>query len=160
MKRFLLLVLALCLFISCCFAEEGTDTITSASVVDYFGTALEGDELMNAINSFTGFYAVTTVNPDGTPLTGFFIYSCVKDEDGNYYLGLGLAENQSRANILANGQVYAMYAQLPGEGATYPTTGARMTLELVTDEAKAAALNTTGYATTLFAKIIAIRPLG
>ena len=92
MKRFLLLVLALCLFISCCFAEEGTDTITSASVVDYYGTALEGDELMNAINSFTGFYAVTTVNPDGTPLTGFFIYSCVKDEDGNYYLGLGLGE--------------------------------------------------------------------
>ena len=33
-------------------------------------------------------------------------------------------------------------------------------IELVTDEAKAAALNTTGYATTLFAKIISIRPLG
>ena len=95
-----------------------------------------------------------------TPLTGFFVYSCVKDEEGNYYLGLGLAENQSRANILANGQVYAVYAQLPEEGAGYPTTGARMTLEFVSDEAKAAALNTSGYATMLFAKIVAVRPLG
>ena len=134
--------------------------MTTASVVDYYGTALEGDDLMNAINSYKGFYTVTTINPDGTPLTGFFVYSCVKDEEGNYYLGLGLAENQSRANILANGQVYAVYAQLPEEGAGYPTTGARMTLEFVTDEAKAAALNTSGYATMLFAKIVAVRPLG
>ena len=160
MKRFLLILLVLCLLVPCCFAEGATDAVTSASVMDFYGAALEGDDLMNAINSYSGFYTVTTVNADGTPLTGFFIYSCIKDEEGSYYLLLGLAENQSRANILANGQVYAMYAQLPAEGATYPTTGARMTLELVTDEEKAAALNTTGYATALLAKIVSIRPLG
>ena len=160
MKRFLTVLMILCLLVPACFAEQAVDTVTTASVQDYYGTALEGDDLMNAINSYKGFYTVTTINPDGTPLTGFFVYSCVKDEEGNYYLGLGLAENQSRANILANGQVYAVYAQLPAEGTGYPTTGARMTLELVTDEAKAAAMNTSGYATMLFAKIVAVRPLG
>lgn len=160
MKRFLAILMTLCLLAPACFAEQAVDTVTTASVVDYYGTALEGDDLMNAINSYKGFYTVTTINPDGTPLTGFFVYSCVKDEEGNYYLGLGLAENQSRANILANGQVYAVYAQLPEEGAGYPTTGARMTLEFVSDEAKAAALNTSGYVTMLFAKIVAVRPLG
>lgn len=160
MKRFLAVLFSLCLLVSFCSAEGSTDVVTTASLQDYYGAALEGDDLMNAINSFSGFYAVTTINPDGTPLTGFFIYSCVKDEEGNYYLSLGLAENQSRSNILANGQIYAMYAQLPSADATYPTTGARMTLELVTDEAKAAALNASGYATVLIAKITSIRPLG
>ena len=73
MKRFLLILLVLCLLVPCCFAEGATDAVTSASVMDFYGAALEGDDLMNAINSYSGFYTVTTVNADGTPLTGFFI---------------------------------------------------------------------------------------
>ena len=163
MKKLFAVMLALSLLAAPALAEEAADTVTSASVQDYYGAALEGDDLMNAINSFSGFYIVTTVGEDGSPLSGFFIYSCVKDEDGAYYLQLGLAENQSRANILATGKVYAVYAQLPAEGENavpYPTTGARMELELVTDEELAAKLNTSGYPTALFAKIISVRPLG
>ena len=71
MKRFLAILMTLCLLAPACFAEQAVDTVTTASVMDYYGTALEGDDLMNAINSYKGFYTVTTINPDGTPLTGF-----------------------------------------------------------------------------------------
>ena len=169
MKKMLALLLGMLLMAMPAFAAEEaipegtlTDGVTSASVMDYYGVALEGDELMNAINSYSGFYVVTTVNEDGSPLSGFFVYGCVKDEEGNYYLQLGLAENQTRANILANGKAYAVYACLPEEGAEagYATTGARMELELVTDQALADSLNTTEYDTVLFAKVTSVRPLG
>ncbi len=169
MKKAFGILLGLCLLaVPVCAAEEDipegtvTDGVSSASVMDYFGVALEGDELMDAINSFSGAYVISTVGEDGAPLSGFFVYSCVKDEEGNYYLQLGLAENQTRANLLANGKAYAMYAALPDAEAEeqYCTTGARMELELVTDEELAASLNTSGYDTALFAKITSVRPLG
>ena len=83
---------------------------------------------MNAINSYTGFYAVASVNPDGTPNLGFYIYGCVKVGD-SYYLQLGLAPNQTTANVDNGSELVAMYAALPAEDATYPTSGARMTLK-------------------------------
>ena len=49
---------------------EIIDAGTSASVADFYGTfGISGDDLMNAINSYSGFYAVATVNEDGTPNT-------------------------------------------------------------------------------------------
>ena len=68
------------------------DAFTSASVTDFYGdNALTGDELMNAINSFSGFYLVCTTNPDGSANAGYFIYGCA-ELDGKYYLKMGLAE--------------------------------------------------------------------
>lgn len=136
MKKFLLLVLILCLAALPVMAETAeTDAVTSASVADYYADGmLSGDDLMNAINSYTGFYAIGSVNPDGTPNIGFYIYGCVKVED-KYYLQLGLAPNQTTVNVDNGSELFAMYAALPAEGATYPTSGARMTLKKVTDEA-------------------------
>ena len=76
MKKVLVLVLILSLAVIPALAESpATDAITSASVADYYGDGvLAGDDLMNAINSYTGFYAVASVNPDGTPNLGFYIY--------------------------------------------------------------------------------------
>ena len=52
----LLLCAAMLCTVSAAFAEA-PDTYTSASVADYYGAAaLTGDDLMNAINSFSGFY--------------------------------------------------------------------------------------------------------
>lgn len=102
MKKLLALGSALVLAVSAMPAvlAEDTDAFTSASVSSYYGDfALTGDELMNAINSFSGTYLVCTTNPDGTANAGVFIFACVKNED-KYYIQMGLAENQTKQNLL------------------------------------------------------------
>ena len=162
MKRTLILILILCLAALPVMAETATDAITSASVADYYADGmLTGDDLMNAINSYSGFYAIGSVNPDGTPNIGFYIYGCIKIEE-KYYLQLGLAPNQTTANIDNGSELFAMYAALPAEGATYPTSGARMTLTKVTDEALLEELLKTapeGFA-PMYYEVISVRSLG
>ena len=159
MKKLLIALMLLSLVLVVPALAE--DAVSSASVSDFYGdSALTGDDLMNAINSFSGFYIVTTTNPDGSPLSAFFIYGCVKNED-TYYLQLGLAENQSRQNLIANGEAMAVYAALPEEGANpYAVSGARMWLKQVTDEELYNTLNTAGREGTLFFEIVTVRPLG
>ena len=103
-NRLFALLLALVMVLPvCALADEAADAVTSASVADFYGDyGLSGDALMDAINSFSGFYLISTTNPDGTPNSAYFIYAMVKHED-RYYLQLGLAENQSKANLQANG---------------------------------------------------------
>ena len=160
MKKALAITLILCLTVLPALAE--IDAVTSASIADFYADGiLTGDDLMNALNSYTGFYAVASVNPDGTPNLGFYIYGCVKVED-SYYLQLGLADNQTTANVDAGSERVAMYAALPAEGMTYPTSGARMTLTKVTDAALLEELLKTapeGY-TPMYYEITAVRPLG
>ena len=70
---------------------ETADAFTSASTNSYYGDyGLTGDELMEALNSFSGFYVITTVNPDGSPNAAYFVYACIKNED-KYYVQLSLA---------------------------------------------------------------------
>ena len=144
--------------------EAPVDTVASASVSDFYAAdALEGDALMDAVNSFSGFYLISTVNQDGTPNAGFFVYGCVKYED-RYYLQFGLAENQTHQNLLRSGQCVAVYAAAPdlsAEGAKpFAVSGARMWASLVTDETLLAQLNPKGDASTLFFEIQKVRPLG
>ena len=161
-KRIVALLLAL-LMMSCVAIAETTDTVTSASVADYYAAgALTGDDLMNAINSFTGTYLVATANPDGTPNVAYFVFSMVKHED-KYYLQLGLAENQSKANLAATGKGMAVYAANPSgeEGAKpYPVAGARMWFEVVEDEELVKTLNTSGREGAMFYEVVLVRPLG
>ena len=160
MKQMLLVLLALALMMLPAFAE--TDAVTSASVADFYADGmLAGDDLMNAINAYSGFYAVASVNPDGTPNLGFYIYGCVKVEE-KYYLQLGLSPNQTTANVDAGSELVAMYAALPAEGETYPTSGARMTLSKVTDEALTEELLKSapqGF-TPMYYEITSVRSLG
>ena len=163
MKKVLILVLILCLAALPVMAETAeTDAVTSASVADFYADGmLSGDDLMKAIISYTGFYAIGSVNPDGTPNIGFYIYGCVKVED-KYYLQLGLAPNQTTANVDNGSELFAMYAALPAEGATYPTSGARMTLKKVTDEALLEELLKSapqGF-TPMYYEIVSVRSLG
>ena len=103
---------------------------------------------------------MTTVGEDGSPLSGFFIYSCVKAGD-TYYLQLGLAPNQTTANIDNGSEVKAMYAPVPAEG-TYPLTGARLMLKKVTDEALLAELLTNAPAgfSPMYYEVTEVLPLG
>ena len=141
---------------------EAVDSVSSASVMDYYGDyGISGDELMDAINGPSGSYVISTVNEDGSPLAGFFVYSMVKDGD-DYYLQLGLAENQTRVNLERTGTAMALYAMNPeaDADAQYAVSGARMDLELVTDESLIEKLNTSGYDTAMFCKVTGVRSLG
>ena len=141
---------------------EEVEAVTHASVTDYYGDfGLSGDALMEAINTPAGSYVIATVNEDGTPQLGFFVYSMMKERD-TYYLALGLAENQTRENLERTGEAMAIYAANPGKDADaqYAVSGARMSLKLVTDEKLAEKLNTAGYDTTMFCEVEWAKPLG
>lgn len=162
-KRIVALLMALLMLGSFAVAEEKVDAVSSASVADYYADgAITGDDLMNAINSFSGTYLVSTANPDGTPNTAFFIFSMVKHED-KYYLQLGLAENQSKANLLANGKGMVVYAANPSneEGAKpYPVSGARIWFDTIEDAAVLEALQAGTSRPALFYEVTLVRPLG
>ena len=137
-------VLALC---SAFAAAETVDTVTTASVANYYG----------------GFYAVASVNPDGTPNIGFFVFGMVKLNDV-YYVQLGINPNQTTANIENGSELFAMYGALPAADAQaqYATTGAKMVLKKVEDEAVLEQLLATapeGYA-PMYYEVVETRPLG
>ena len=158
MKKFIPLLLAAALCLP--FAALAEDAVSSASVADFYGqTALTGDDLMNAINSFSGFYLVTTTNPDNSPNAAFFVFGMKLMGDGLFKI----AENQSRSNLLANGEGVAVYAATPSseEGAKpFATAGARIRFKAITDEAVAAALAENANEATLFFEVVDVRPLG
>jgi len=161
MKKLVLALMIALSLLGCAALAE--DVVSSASVSDSFAQfALTGDDLMNAINTFSGTYVVTTVNPDGTPNAAYFISSMVKHGE-DYYLQLGLAENQSKANLNAGSKGVAVYAANPtgAEGApAYSVSGARIWFEALEDEAIAAELAAGARPGAAFYKITAVRPLG
>ena len=165
MKKMFLCLCALMMaaVLACAPALAEVDAFSSASVADFYAaSALAGDDLMNAINSFSGFYLVCTTNPDGTANAGFFIFGCIAHE-GKYYLKLGLAENQSRHNLLTNGEGVAVYAANPSgeEGAKpYAVAGAKMRFAVVTDEAVLSALEVEAGGATILCEVTEIKPLG
>lgn len=164
MKNLLKTLLLSCLLMALLAVPAmAEDAVSSASVADFYAdTAITGDDLMNAINSFSGTYLVSTANPDGTPNTAFFIFSMVKHED-KYYLQLGLAENQSKANLTAKGEGMAVYAANPdiaGGAKPYPVAGARIWFKALEDPSLAETLNASGRPGAMFFEITEIRPLG
>ena len=159
MKKLFALSLVLLLLAGAAAAESAPDAIASASVNNFYG-GIEGDALMEAVNSYSGFYAVASVNPDGTPNVAFFIYGMVKSGD-TYYLQLGISPNQTTANIENGSALMAMYAPLPAEG-NYPVSGAKMLLKKVEDEALIQELLKSapqGY-TPMYYEVVETRPIG
>ncbi len=143
---------------------ETADTFTSASITtNHYGDfALTGDELANALNSFSGFYLVCTTNPDGSANAAVAIYGAVQHE-GKMYLQLGLADNQTKANLLADKKGLAVYAANPGtdEGdKPYAISGARMTFQLVEDEELIKTLQGDNQRPAIFAEVLETVPLG
>lgn len=140
-------------------AEVTADAFSSASVSSsYADYALTGDELMDAINSTSGFYSVSTTNPDGSANAAVFIYGCQKLND-TYYIQAGLAPNQSLENINRTGEAVAMYAKTPDEK-PFAMSGARMRLSLVTDETVIQELNKSGREGAMYLEVVDVLPLG
>jgi len=159
MKKVLALVLVLLMLVPAALAE---DVFTSASVADYYAqAALTGDDLMNAINSQSGCYLVSTTNPDGSPNTAYFVFAMRKIDD-KYYLQLGLAENQSKANLAANGAGLAIYSANPAEGERpLVVSGARIWFDAIEDTAVVEKLEAEAARPgALFFEVTAVKPLG
>ena len=159
MKKFAALLLALMMVLP--MAAMAEDAFTSASVANFYADyALTGDDLMNAVNSQSGCYIVNTTNPDGSPNAGYFIFA-IKKLDDKYYLQLGLAPNQSSANLNANGEGLAVYAANPVEGAkAYAVCGARIRFAAIEDQAIIDALMADARQGAMFFEIVDVQPLG
>ena len=137
------------------------DVFTSASVANFYGDfGLTGDDLMNAVNSQSGCYLICTTNPDGSANAGYFIFA-IKKLDDKYYLQLGLAANQSKLNLEANGVGLAVYAANPVEGAKpYAVSGARFYFKAIEDQAVIDALMADARQGAMFFEIVEVLPLG
>ena len=164
MKKLLVVLLALMALLSVSAMAETVDAFSTASVADFYGAAaLTGDDLMNAVNSQSGTYLVSTTNPDGSPNTAYFIFA-IKKVGEKYYLQLGLAENQSKANLIANGEGLAIYAANPSteEGAkAYTVSGARIRFDAIEDQSVVDQLNAEAARPgAMFYEIVEVRPLG
>ena len=163
MKKLIALLLCLMMVLPvAALAEDAVDAFTSASVSNFYADyALTGDDLMNAVNSQSGCYIVNTTNPDGSPNAGYFIFA-IKKLDDKYYLQLGLAPNQSKLNLEANGEGLAVYAANPVEGAKpYAVSGARIYFATIEDQAVIDALNAeVARPGALFYEIVDVKPLG
>ena len=168
MKKFAALFLALMMaFAVTAMAEtaspdaETVDAFTSASVANYYGNyGLVGDDLMNAVNSQSGFYLICTTNPDGSANAGYFIFAIKKLND-KYYIQLGLAENQSKMNLQANDSGLAVYAATPAEGGkAYAVAGARFYFAAIEDQAIVDELMKDARQGAMFFEITEVMPLG
>ena len=164
MKKFVALLLALALMLPVvalgeAVASPAADAFTSASVANYYAQyALTGDDLMNAVNAQAGFYLVCTTNPDGSPNAGVFIFAIKKLND-KYYIQLGLAENQSKANLEATGEGLAVYAVMT-EDKPYAVSGARMYFAEIADQAIVDELMKDARQGAMFFEITEVLPLG
>ena len=163
MKKLIALLLCLLMVLPvAALAEEATDTFTSASVANYYGAyGLTGDDLMNAVNSQSGCYIVCTTNPDGSPNAGYFIFAIKKLND-KYYVQLGLAANQSKLNLEANGEGLCVYAALPAaeDAKQYCVSGARFYFEAIQDQAVVDELMKDARQGAMFFEIVEVLPLG
>lgn len=166
MKKFVALLMALLMVVPMvamaeAVASPSADAFTSASVSNYYAQyALTGDDLMNAVNGQTGTYIVCTVNPDGTPNAAYFIFAIKKLND-KYYVQLGLAPNQSKLNLEANGEGLCVYAALPAADAKqYCVSGARFYFQAITDQAVMDELLKDARQGAMFYEITEVLPLG
>jgi hypothetical protein len=164
MKKFAALLLALVLMLPVvalgeAVASPSADAFTSASVANYYAQyALTGDDLMNAVNGQAGFYLICTTNPDGSPNAGVFIFAIKKLND-KYYIQLGLAENQTKANLEATGEGLAVYGVMTADK-PYAVSGARFYFETIADQAIVDELMKDARQGAMFFEITEVLPLG
>ena len=164
MKKFAALLLALVLMLPVvalgeAVASPSADAFTSASVANYYAQfALTGDDMMTSVNGQAGFYLICTTNPDGSPNAGVFIFAIKKLND-KYYIQLGLAENQTKANLEAAGEGLAVYAVMTADK-PYAVSGARMYFETIADQAIVDELMKDARQGAMFFEITEVLPLG
>ena len=165
MKKIIALLLCLLMVLPvAALAEDAVDVFTSASQSNFYSQyALTGDDLMNAVNDWygetiKGTYLVCTTNPDGSPNAAVFIFGIKKLGD-KYYIQLGLADNQSKANLARTGEGLAVFG-FANEGMTFGTGGARFYFTAIEDQAIVDELMKDARSGQMFFEITEVLPLG
>lgn len=146
-------------------ATETIDTFTSASVNDFYADAgLTGDDLWTAFDNFQLAPAVATVNPDGSPNLSFVVPGSHTVVDENDYFVFGLADNQTKLNLEANGEgVVMLTGGFGDENGALSGIGARIYFTVVTDAEeieKVKAANEKITDTHIICKVTEIKSLG
>ena len=165
MKKIIALLLCLLMVLPvAALAEDAVDVFTSASQSNFYTQyGLTGDDLMNAVNDWygetiKGTYLVCTTNPDGSPNAAVFIFGIKKLGD-KYYIQLGLADNQSKANLARTGEGLAVFG-FANEGMTFGTGGARFYFTAIEDQAIIDELMKDARPGQLYFEIPEVLPLG
>lgn len=73
-------------------------------------SSLYAEELIDAINSMDGTYAIATVNPDGTPNIAFVPFGCSFVQDQLYLQMNFTSYSQTHINLARTGEAYALFA--------------------------------------------------
>lgn len=141
--------------------SPSVDTISAASGKLYYEAGSYNAEQLKAALSaypYAGSVTIATVNEDGTPNLAVAVPGLSPD---GQYLMFGLAENRTKANMLArNFAVVAIYEYRPtAESKPDRNRGCRIILEYPGAEANAA-LNAGKERPSLYMKIVKILPLG
>ncbi|MCI5774450.1 MAG: hypothetical protein MR210_07815 [Erysipelotrichaceae bacterium] len=141
------------------------DTFTSASTNDFYAEAgLTGDDLWTAFDSFQLAPAVATVNPDGSPNVSFVVPGAHTVVDETDYFVFGLAENQTKLNLEANGEgVIMLTGGFGDENGALAGVGARVYFTVVTDAdeiTKVKAANEKISDESIICKVTDIKSLG
>ena len=174
MKKFTMAALAVLLMAGCATSTAAepkeslkADSFTTASTEKTFSygkTALTGDDLWTAFDSFQLTPSVATVNPDGTPNISVVIPGSHTESEGNDYFVFGLAENQTKKNLESSGEgVMTVVGGFGDEKGALSGVGARISFTVVTDEdEKAAVMKANDKITkdSIICKVTAINPLG
>ncbi len=108
-------------------SAQAVDTVTTASVTNYYGPAADFSYLAQV--TFNGVVVVSTTNPDGSPNAAVLIPSLFEDR----YLIMRLAPNQTAINLAADGRAMVTIFTPAGQETQVPNRaevrryGARLT---------------------------------
>jgi len=142
-------------------AAPSVDTISAASGKFYYEAGSYNAEQLKAALSaypYAGSVTIATVNEDGTPNLAVAVPGLSPD---GQYLMFGLAENRTKANMLARSfAVVSIYEYKPtAESKADRNRGCRIILEYPGADANTA-LNAGKERPSLYMKIVRILPLG
>lgn len=143
--------------------KASVDTISKASTKYYYEkSALQGKDLVDAVNARSGSFTYATTNEDGSPNLAVFGFGMIDEK----YAMAGITASQSLENIKRNKiAVVSFYQYNPkAEDKLERNKGARLIIKLIEDKAKIDELKakTQGKSneSTIFFEIVQTKPLG
>ena len=143
--------------------NASVDSISKASTKYFYEqSSLNGQELVDAINSRKGTFTYATTNEDGSPNLAIFGFGMIDEK----YAMAGITENQTLQNLKRNKIGVVSFYQYNAEATDKfeRNKGARLVIKVVEDQAKIDELKAKSEGksgdTSTFFEVVEIKPLG